>query len=105
MTGKEAKEMFGRNVFVTYNLQIPVVLAYIVGLTESIILQRLYGWIITDSGKVFEGKRYIYHSYKSWKRQFPWWSLNTIIRAISSLEEQGILKSKQFNKENGDLTK
>jgi len=105
MTGKEAKEMFGRNVFVTYNLQIPVVLAYIVGLTESIILQRLYGWIITDSGKVFEGKRYIYHSYKSWKRQFPWWSLNTIIRAISSLEEQGILRSKQFNEENGDLTK
>ena len=79
-------------------------LAVKVGLNEAIILQQLHYWL-KDSKNVRDGYTWVYNSYEDWQTQFPFWSVRTIKRIITGLENKGIIVSGCFNKMRADRTK
>lgn len=85
-------------------LQVLPSLAVAVGLNEAIVLQQMHYWLGKKS-HVRNGQKWVYNSYAEWQKQFPFWSESTIKRAILSLEKQGIIISKNFNKAKFDKTK
>lgn len=67
-------------------------LAKRIGLNEAIVLQQVSYWLNeTDSGVEHDGRRWIYNTHEQWADQFPFWSQDTVKRAITSLKKQGIL--------------
>lgn len=91
-----------------YPLLIFPQLACKVGLNESIILQQIHYWnkINRKANNNFEdGFYWTFNSYPQWQEQFPFWSLNTIIRAISKLEKSKLVVSGNYNKLKQDNTK
>ncbi|MEJ7512951.1 replication protein [Staphylococcus lugdunensis] len=87
-----------------YPIQVLPKLAVEIGLNEAIILQQMHYWLNTSNHK-YDGKKWIYNSYPEWQKQFPFWSLITIKRAIYSLEKQGLLHIGNYNKAKFDKTK
>jgi len=85
-------------------LLIPPTLATLIGLKESIILQQLHYWL-QRSKNIRENRKWVYFTYDQLVEQFPFFSKSTIRRAISYLENNGLLCSKQFNKMKIDRTK
>jgi DnaD/phage-associated family protein len=79
-------------------------LAASVGLNESIILQQLHYWL-ERSNHIYEGHKWVYNTYEEWQEQFPFWSVSTIRRIISKLEEKGLIIVGNFNKSKIDKTK
>lgn len=80
-------------------------LAVRIGLNEAIVLQQLKYWLMeTDSGVEHEGRRWIYNTLPQWQKQFPFWSEDTIKRALSSLKSQGVVIVKQIKKSTHDRT-
>ena len=79
-------------------------LAAHIGLNEAIILQQVHYWLL-KSDKLEDGRKWTYNSYESWREQFPFWSVATIKRTISSLEKQELLISGNHNKAAFDKTK
>ena len=79
-------------------------LAVHIGLNEAIILQQVHYWLL-KSDKLEDGRKWTYNSYESWREQFPFWSVATIKRTISSLEKQELLISGNHNKATFDKTK
>lgn len=81
-------------------------LASAIGLNESIVAQQLNYWLNTKSAKIINGKRWIYNTYKNWRKDsFPFWSEVTIRRTFTNLEEMGIVETGNFNKAGFDKTK
>lgn len=73
-------------------LVINPILAQRLGLNEAIVLQQVSYWLNeTDSGVEYDGRRWIYNTYEQWIEQFPFWSQDTVKRAITSLRKQGVL--------------
>lgn len=72
-------------------LQVLPSLAAAIGLNEALLLQQLHYWL--RHAKVeHEGRMWIYKNLDKWKEQdFPFWSKNTIRRAIKSLSDQGLI--------------
>ena len=64
----------------------------------------MHYWLNTSNHK-YDGKKWIYNSYPEWQKQFPFWSLITIKRAIYSLEKQNLLHIGNYNKAKFDKTK
>src|SRR3989338_2901981 len=85
-------------------LQVLPSLAAVVGLNEAIVLQQVHYWL-KSSTKMHDGKCWTYNSYPEWQKQFPWWGLNTIRRAIATLEQKQLLISANFNHNQFDKTK
>jgi DnaD/phage-associated family protein len=79
-------------------------LAATVGLNESIILQQLHYWL-ERSTNVHEGHKWVYNTYEEWQEQFPFWSVSTIRRIITKLEEKELIIVGNFNKSKIDKTK
>lgn len=79
-------------------------LAKEIGLNEAIILQQLHYWL-QESQNIRDGYKWVYNTYEDWKKQFPFWSKNTIIRAIKSLEKKGLIVTGNYNKLAIDNTK
>jgi hypothetical protein len=79
-------------------------LAELVGLNESIILQQLHYWI-NKNPKEIDGRKWIYNTYDDWKEQFPFWSISTIRRIITTLENLGIILTGNYNQRKFDKTK
>lgn len=79
-------------------------LAEEIGLNEAIVLQQMHYWL-KKSNHNYDGRRWIYNSYKEWEQHFPFWSNATIRRTISSLEKQGLLFIGNYNKAGFDNTK
>lgn len=79
-------------------------LAEKVGLNEAVLLQQIHYWLVR-SRHLKEGRKWIYNTYKDWKKQMPFWSHATIGRTIRSLEERGYLVSANFNASKMDKTK
>ena len=61
-------------------------LARAVGLNEAIVLQQLHYWL-QKSQHEHDGRRWIYNTYSDWQEQFPFWSVATIRRTLTSLRE------------------
>lgn len=86
-------------------LQVLPSLAVAVGLNEAIILQQVHYWL-KRTEHLMEGKPWVYNSYVQWRDQFPFWSHDTIKRAIQHLEALGVLISTaRFNRKPIDKTK
>jgi len=99
------KKTWRQNVLLDeYPLLISPSLATAIGLNESIILQQLHYWL-RKSQKIFEGRRWVYNTYKDWQKQFPFWSVNTIKRTITRLEKEHLVIAGNFNKLKMDRTK
>ena len=64
-----------------------------VGLGEAVFVQQLH--FLTrqgKSGKVVDGRRWIYNTPREWVRQyFPFWSVHTVERIIKSCKGQKII--------------
>jgi len=79
-------------------------LATKIGLNEAIVLQQINYWLV-DSNHIYEGRRWVYNTYAEWQKQLPFWSINTIRRAIAKLETTNLVISGNFNKMKLDNTK
>lgn len=88
-------------------LQVLPSLAVVLGLNEAVVLQQVQYWLNNPkSGEEHDGRKWIYNSYTEWQEQFPFWSLNTIRRAIDSLETRGVLlTSDKYNEKPEDRTR
>ena len=76
------------------------------GKNESILLHQINYWI-NKCGRNIQGLsgKWIYNSLKDWHKQFNFWSISTLRRAIKSLENSGILISKKVNAHRWNHTK
>jgi len=80
-------------------------LATRIGLNEAIVLQQVNYWINDkEQGVIHAGRRWVFNSYESWVKQFPFWSADTVKRAFTSLVKQGCLDVEQLNKSQHDRT-
>jgi DnaD/phage-associated family protein len=79
-------------------------LASSIGMNESIILQQMQYWILRTSNHR-DGYKWVYNTYEDWAKQFPFWSVTTIRRAITKLENLGILVTGNYNQLKLDKTK
>lgn len=67
-------------------------LASAIGLNEAIVLQQLQYWIAeTGAGVEHNGKRWVYNTLEQWQKQFPFWSVDTVKRAFTSLQKAGVI--------------
>lgn len=83
-------------------------LACKIGLNESIVLQQIHYWNVINEkvhNNFNDGFYWTFNSYPQWKEQFPFWSLNTIVRAISKLEKSKLIITGNYNKLKVDKTK
>lgn len=87
-------------------LQVLPSLALKVGLNEAILLQQLHFRSLI-SKDVRDGHKWVYKTYNEWKYQeFPFWSVDTIIRTIRRLENKGyIISTSVYNRLKMDKTK
>lgn len=92
-------------LFDEHPLIIDVRLAQAIGLNKAIVLQQLNYWLHSKSSKEINGKKWIYNSVKAWNKQFPFWSKNTVQRALDSLEKENLVVTGNFNKYKFDRTK
>ena len=68
------------------------------GLAEAIFLQDvayLCGAAKDDSQNYYDGRYWVFHSYKGWQKAHPYWSEQTIRRLISKLIGCGALLQKK----------
>lgn len=80
-------------------------LAERIGLNEAIVLQQLKYWLNeTESGLDHNGHRWVYNTVDQWQKQFPFWSVDTVKRALKSLQLQGIIFAEQLAKSKHDRT-
>lgn len=87
-----------------YPIQVLPKLAVEVGLNEAIFLQQLHYWLSGKSAKNIDGNKWIYNTYEDWQKQFPFWSVSTVKRTITSLDKQNLLLKGNYNKLGFDKT-
>ncbi|WP_342512107.1 conserved phage C-terminal domain-containing protein [Sporosarcina sp. FSL K6-1522] len=87
-------------------LQVLPSLAMQVGLNEAIVLQQLHFRALISTN-VRDGHKWVYKTYEEWKNEeFPFWSVDTIKRAIRRLEDKGyIIATSSYNRMKMDKTK
>lgn len=67
-------------------------LACWIGLNEAIVLQQICYWLEdTTAGVDHDGRRWVYNTIEDWNEQFPWWSSDTVKRALTSLKKSGLI--------------
>ena len=88
------------------SLQVIPTLAVQVGLNEAIILQQLHFRLLISENER-DGHKWVYKTYDEWQvGEFPFWSVDTIKRAIRRLEEKGyIIATSSYNRMKMDKTK
>jgi hypothetical protein len=79
-------------------------LATKIGLNETIFLQQLHYWL-KESKHVHDGHQWVYNTYEGWHGQFPFWSISTIRRIISKLEQEQLIITGNYNRLKLDKTK
>lgn len=86
-------------------LVISPVLAQRIGLNEAIVLQQICYWLEdTNSGVEHDGKRWVYNTIEEWTNQFPFWSSDTVKRALTSLKKHDLIFVEQLKKSQHDRT-
>ena len=80
-------------------LQVLPSLAMQVGLNAAILLQQLHFRSLISTN-VRDGHKWVYKTYEEWKNEeFPFWSVDTIKRAIRVLPRIGVVPgSRQLEK-------
>ena len=72
--------------------------------TEAIILQQIHYWLVKNINYK-DGYSWVYNSIKDWNKQFRWLSESTLKRKFKSLEDKGLLITRNYNKAKFDRTK
>lgn len=87
-------------------LQVLPSLAMQVGLNEAILLQQLHFRSLI-SNRVKDGHKWVIRTYPDWKeKEFPFWSVDTIKRAMRKLEKEGyVISTSAYNKMKMDKSK
>lgn len=83
-------------------------LATLIGLNESIVLQQVHYWLKGKDQRqqdYKDGHYWVYNTYEHWQEQFPFWSIRTLKRIFTTLENSGLLLSANYNKTGFDKTK
>lgn len=78
------------------------------GIEIAVMLYNLKFWIKKNkaNGRNFaEGHYWTYNSYSSFEKLFPFWNIQKIGRLLREMEEKGIIKSANFNKNKMDRSK
>ena len=78
------------------------------GVEKAVILYNLCFWIKHNkaNGKhLHDGMYWTYNSAKAFKELFPFWSQQKIARLLRQMEQDGLIKSANFNKVGFDKTK
>lgn len=78
-------------------------LAKEIGLNEAIMLQQIHFWIGKEK-HYRDGRYWVYNTYDEWLEQFPFWSLSTLKRTITSLSNKKLIIIGNFNKAKFDKT-
>jgi len=78
-------------------LQVLPSLAKAIGLNEAIVLQQIQYWTALEQGVVKDGRRWIYNSVEEWRKQFPFWSSDTIQRILQNLRNKGLLDAQKLS--------
>ena len=93
-------------LFTKKALIIDPVLAEEIGLNEALVLQQVNYWLHSKAAKQIDGHLWIYNTYENWRKDnFPFWSIATIKRVFSHLEEKGLLLTANYNRRGFDKTK
>ncbi|MEC1744147.1 hypothetical protein [Schinkia azotoformans] len=79
-------------------------LAKVIGVNEAILIQQLHYWL-QESQHFHGGYKWIYNTYEDWNEQFPFWSISTIRRIITKLENSKLIITGNFNRKTFDKTK
>ena len=86
-------------------LQVLPSLAKRVGLNEAILLQQLHFRSLISTN-VRDSHKWVYKTYEEWQEEFPFWSTDTIKRAIRKLEKDGyVISTSAYNRMKMDKTK
>lgn len=83
-------------------------LATLIGLNESIVLQQVHYWLKGKEQRqqdYIDGRYWVYNTYEQWQEQFPFWSIMTIRRTMTKLENMGLLIAGNYNTAGFDKTK
>lgn len=76
------------------------------GLNKAIVLQQVHYWLRSDKAQIRDGHRWVYNTYEKWRKDnFPFWSVRTIQRIFTDLEETGLVIAKAFNAHKWDQEK
>ena len=87
-------------------LQVLPSLAEKIGLNEALVLQQIHYWLNPAHNKNFiNGRHWVYNSYEEWQKQFPFWSKDTLKRAMTSLEKRNLIITEKFNEDKFDHRK
>lgn len=79
-------------------LQVLPSLAVAIGLNEAIFLQQLHYWL-RISKHVHDDRVWVYNTYDGWREQFPFWSVPTLRRVVTSLRNANlIVTTDKYNK-------
>lgn len=80
-------------------------LAALIGLNEAIVLQQLHYWLRKKTGGIeHAGERWIFNSLERWREQFPFWSVDTVKRALSALKSKGLIRVEKLAESSRDQT-
>lgn len=85
-------------------IQVLPKLAKELGLNEAIFLQQLHYWLNSKSSKKINDRKWIYNTYEDWNKQFPFWSVMTVRRTVTSLIKKKLVVTGNFNKAGFDKT-
>lgn len=77
-------------------LQVLPSLAVKIGLNEAIVLQQIHYWLDRSKTSI-SGHLWVYNSVSEWRTQFPFWSDDTIGRALKSLRARGVVIAEQLS--------
>lgn len=88
-----------------HGLRINGALAQEIGFNESILLLQIE-FLISISRHERDGRLWTYQSTRELQREyFPWWSVATINRTVTSLEEMGLITVGDYNAHKYDRTR
>lgn len=82
-------------------------LANLIGLNESIVLQQVHYWVQKNNQKkqnFYDGYYWTYNSLKDWEAQFSFWSDSTVKRTFKNLRDKKLLIIGNYNKKSYDRT-
>lgn len=65
-------------------------LALKIGFNEAMLLQQVHYWLQRSTTTAY-GHRWVYNNIEEWQKQFPFWSKDTVRRAIARLKKRGLL--------------
>lgn len=87
-------------------LQVLPSLAKEVGLNAAILLQQLHFRSLI-SNNTRDGYKWVYKTYEEWRdEEFPFWSADTVKRAMRKLEDEGyVISTSAYNRMKMDKTK